>query len=198
VRTGSRNLERAAGALLSADVGEVGLGRRVVRARGHDRIRLELAAQVRNRVREMPKADRLDTGERRFGRRLGRAEHAFKAHPARALGDGKHARDAPEPAVERELADGRMTVELLVRHLPRGGEHCKRDRQVIPGALLPQPGRRKVDRDAPAWKFELRGLDARFHTLPGLRTRTVGQADDDERGSAVALDVRLDLDAAGL
>jgi len=76
--------------------------------------------------------------------------------------------------------------------LPRRREERERDRQVVARSLLPQAGRREIDRDAAAWKLELRRPDTAAHTLPRLRTGAVGEADDDERRRAVS-DVRLDL-----
>ncbi len=135
VPAGSGDLERAPRALLSSDVREVGQRRRVVRARRHDRIRLELAAEVGDRVGEVPDGNRLDAGERRLRRRLARAEHVLEPHAPRALGDREHAADAAEAPVERELPDGRVPVELVVRQLPRRREHRERDRQVVARAL---------------------------------------------------------------
>src|SRR5207237_1393615 len=52
-----------------------------------------------------------------------------------------------------------MTVELVVRQLPRRREDGERDRQVVTGALLAQTGRREVDGHASARKLELRGQE---------------------------------------
>src|SRR5205085_10088974 len=117
VRARSRDLERTPGALLSAHVLEVGRRRQLLLARRNDRIRLEVAAEIRDGIGEMPKRDGLDAGERRLGCGLGRTEDALEAHAPRALGDRENAADAAKPAVERKLADGRMTVELVVRQL---------------------------------------------------------------------------------
>ena len=65
----------------------------------------------------MPERDGLDAGERRLRGGLGRTEDALEAHAPRPLGDGENAADAAKPPVERELAHGRMTVELVVRQL---------------------------------------------------------------------------------
>ena len=104
----------------------------------------------------MAHGDRLDARERRLGGGVARAEHALEPHAPRALGDGEHAADAPQPAVERELADRRVPVELVVRHLLRRGEHRERDRQVVAGAFLAQTGRREVHGDPPARKLRAR------------------------------------------
>ena len=124
-----------------ADVGEVGQRRSGGAARRRQRIRLELAAQIRDRVGEVAERRPARCPRAPPRRRLRRAEHALEAHPPRALGDGEDAADAAEPAVERELADRRVPVELVVRQLPRRGEHRERDRQVVARAFLAQPGR---------------------------------------------------------
>src|SRR2546423_1775816 len=108
-------------------------------------------------LREVPQRHRLGAGERGLRCRVARAEHALESHPACTLCDSEHAADASYPAVERELADGRMTVELVVRQLPRRREDGECDRQVVTGALLAQTGRREVDGHASARKLELRG-----------------------------------------
>ena len=117
------DLERPPRALLSSDVREVGQRRRVVRARRHDRVWLELAAQVGDRVGEVPHRDRLDAGERSLGGRLARTEHVLQPHAPRALGHREHAADPAQPPVERELTDGGVPVELRVRQLPGRREH---------------------------------------------------------------------------
>ena len=165
-----------------------------VRARRRQRVGLELAAQVRDGVGEV--AERRSArcpASAASARGLGRAEDALEAHAPRALGDREDAADAAQPPVERELADRRVPVELVVRHLARRGEDGERDRQVVAGALLAQPGRREVDGDAAARELELGRRDPAADALPRLRARAVGQADDHERRDAV-LDVGLDLD----
>ena len=191
------DLERAPRALLSSDVREVGQRRRVVSAWRHDRVRLELAAQVRDRVGEVPHRDRLDAGERRLGRRLARAEHPLEPHAPRTLGDREHAADAAQAPVERELADGRVPVELVVRELLRRREHRERDRQVVARPLLAEAGRSEVDGDPAARELQLGRGDAALDALARLSAGAVGQADDHE-GRRAVLDVRLHLDATRL
>ena len=192
------DLERATTSLLPADVREI--RRRLqlaVRPCGRDRVGLELTPEIRDRIGEVPEADRLDAGERSLGRRVRRAQDAFEPHAACALGDGEDAADAPQPAVERELTDGGVPVELGVRKLPRRGEHGERDGQVVAGALLAQPRRREVDGDPSAWKLELGRADPGAHSLPRLRAGAVGKTDDDERRRPVPY-VGLDFDTSRL
>ena len=88
--------------------------------------------------------DRLDARERRLRRRLGGADEAAEARPARALGDGERPGDRPDAPVERELADRGVLGEPLGRKLPRRREHRERDRRgrspIPPCAARPARG----------------------------------------------------------
>ena len=139
----------------------------------------------------------LDAGERRFLRRLGRTQETLHAEPSRALRDREHAADPPQASVECELADRSSPSERRARQLLRRAEHRERDRQVEAGTLLPQLGRREVDRDAPVGEVQLGGRDAAADTLARFLACLVGQPDDREAGQAVA-DMRLDVDATRL
>ena len=97
-----------------------------------------------------------------------------------------------------ELADGRVVVEPLARDLARGGEDRQGDREVEARALLPKLRGREVDRDPPAnGPFELRGGDSAPDAVLRLLAGAVGEPHDREAGDAV-VEVRLDLDAAGV
>src|SRR6185437_10156642 len=100
-------------------------------------------------------------------------------------------------SVERELAHGRVPVELRSRQLTRRAEHGERDRQVEPGAFLAELRRRKVDGDPAVREVELGGGDAAPDTFTRFLAGLVGQADDREARQPVA-NVRLDVDAARL
>ena len=102
-----RQLERAPGALLPADVREVGRRRRAVSVRHQRRfgLQLALAAQVRDGLCEVTDRDRGDAGESCFSSRVRRTQESLGAEPPRTLGDGEDAADPAQPAVERELAD---------------------------------------------------------------------------------------------
>ena len=108
-------LERAAGAFLAADIGEVGRRRRTVAVRRQRRLglQLELAAQVGRGLREVVDRDCGDTRERGFPGGVGRAEEPLDAESTRAFGDGEHAADAPEPPVECELPHRRRALQSL-------------------------------------------------------------------------------------
>ena len=165
VRARGSDLECTARALVPAHVGEVGR-----RDRSHDRRRLELvrlllAAQIGDRVGEMAERQRLDARERRLCRRVRRAEQPLDPHPARSFGDGENAADPPQPAVERDLTDGRVAVELRVRQLPRRGEYRERDGQVVARPFLAEPGGREIDRDSAPREAQLGRIDAAAHAL---------------------------------
>ena len=71
---------------------------------------------------EVHQAHRLDSCERGFGARVVRADETLEPCAARALRDGEHAADPPQPPVERELAAGRVLGQPVPRNLSRGGE----------------------------------------------------------------------------
>ena len=198
VTAGGGELERAAGALLAADVGQVGrIGlRRLVGRLG--RRRTQLAAQVARRPRRgaatgtastpPSSASQADSGAQRI--RSSPARRAPSA-TANAPAHRSHA------TVQRELADRGVLGEPLGRDLPRGGQDRQRDREVEARALLAQAGRRQVDGDPLQRPLELRRADAAPDPVLRLRARAVGEPDDREAGHA-GVDVRLDLDAARL
>ena len=190
---GRRQLERSARPLLTADVREVrrlGLGDLVGRL---GRRRPQLAAQVRDRLAQVPDRNRLDPAELSLAGRLGRAEDPLQTRAAGALGDRECAADGPDAPVERELTDGCVLGEALGWHLQRGRQHRERDREVEPGALLAQTRGREVDRDPLQRPLELRRADAAPNPVLRLGAGAVGEPDDREAGQA-AVDVSLDLD----
>ena len=110
--------------------------------------RLELAAQIRDRLGEVTHPDRLDAGQRRLGARVVRTDDPLELRASRSFGHREHAADPPQTPVERELAARRVLGEPVARNLVRRGEDRERDRQVEAGALLLQLRRREVDGDA--------------------------------------------------
>src|SRR5205085_11151641 len=85
----------------------------------------------------------------------------------------------------------------LLGQLPRRGQDRERDREVEARSDLPELRRREIDRDPEPWPFELSRRDPAADALLRLLARAVGEADDRERRHR-ALEVRLDLDPAGL
>ena len=193
------DLERAPRPLLAADVREIGdAGERFEVVGRRRRLgRVALAAEVGDGFGEVTDADRLRSpASATSAPGLGGADERVEPGAAGAFGGDERAGDGPEPPVERELADGRVPVERLGRHLIGGGEHRQRDRQVEPRPLLAQRRRRKVDRDAPLRRpLELGGRDPAADALLRLLAGAVGETDDRERRQPL-LQVRLDLDAA--
>ena len=106
VGPGSCNLERATSSLLAPDIGEIvaaaalqhRVGKRLV-ARYVD-----LAAEVRDDLGQVPYRHRLDPGQRGLGGRICSADDAAQPDPLRALGDRQRSGHGPHPSVERELA----------------------------------------------------------------------------------------------
>ena len=198
VSAGGSDFERAAAALLSANVAEVGYRRGLA---GRCRRRMgggwvTAALEVRNRLGQVSHRHGLDAGQRDLRPGLGRADDPLESRLPGALCGDERTRNGPEAAVEGELADRRVTAERAGRELVRGGEHRQRDRQVEARALLAEPCRGEVDGQArPARPLELGRSDAAADTVLRLLAGAVGEADDRECGCA-ALEVRLDLDPA--
>ena len=159
--------------------------------------RPQLAAEVGDRLGEVAHRHRLDAAQLRLAGRLGRAQDPLEPGTPRALGDGERAAHRPDPAVERQLADGRVLREPLDRKLPRRRQHRQRDREVEARSLLPQAGGSEVDGDPLQRPLELRRADPAADAVLGLCARAVGEPDDREAREA-AVDVRLDLDAPRL
>ena len=121
-------------------------GRAAAEGRAHAAARSDRARARRGdrrRRRRGAGRNRLDAGQRGLRRRLARTEHVLEPHPPRSLSDGEHASDPTEATVERELPDGRVAVELVVRQLPRRREHRERNRQVVARPFLAKAGRER-------------------------------------------------------
>ena len=124
------------------------------------------------------------------------AAHTTRVSPARFAPSATASapETGPHATVQRELADRRVLGEPLGGNLPRGGEEGERDREVEPGAFLPESRRREVDGDPPVPRpLELRRHDAAADAVLRLLAGAVREPDDGEPGHA-AVDVRLDLD----
>ena len=196
--TGSGDLERATSALLTAELAQVGCRcrglRRRRRGRRVGRRRIAQATQVGDRFGQVRDRHRLDAGERHLRTRLGRTDHPFQAGPPCTLGRDERAGNRPEAAVERQLADRGMPCERIGRELLRCSEDGKRDREVEPRSLLPQPGGSEVDGEARTRPLELGRRDAAAYPVLRLLAGAVGQTHDRE-GRRATLQVRFDLDA---
>ena len=192
---GGRDLERAPGVRLSADVGEV----EIVGRRGRGRRCCGggvagLAVQEADRPAQVGRRQHAEPGHRARLRRIldGHDERADAPLPAREA-DGQGAPHGSDLAVERQLADDRDRADAPVADGARGGENAERDRQVERRALLPEIGRREIDRDPVRRKREARVADGRAHALAALAHGRVGEPHRRE-GRQARRDVHFDAD----
>ena len=196
-----RELERTAPALLAPHLGQVGQVRllELVRARRSRERDLLLATQVGNCLGEVVHGHRVDARERGLGRRLGRADQALQALPARALGNRDRSRHRTDPAVERQLADAAVLEQPLRRELKGAGKKRQRNRKVESRPLLAQCRGSEVDRDpVPAGPRQHCVDDAAVNAVLRLLTGAIGEPDDGERRQVGGNEIRLDLDTARL
>ena len=157
MRAGRRELERAAGTLLTADVGEVGrvgLGLFVRALRGR---RSQFATEVGDGLGEMAHGDRLDAAELGLAGGLRCAQDLVEPGSARSFGHRERAPNRPDPPVERELADGRMPGELLGRELAAASTARAIERSKPDPSF--QAAGREVDRDPLQRPLEARRPD---------------------------------------
>ena len=61
----------------------------------------------------------------------------------------QHAGHRGNRAIERQFAKHHIALHEIGRHDAHGGEHAKRDRQVVMAAFLGQVGGRQIDGQAP-------------------------------------------------
>ena len=193
VPPGRRDLQGPSRALLPANVGQVRAASAVAPLRRDDRWRLAGSAQIRTRLRQVLHCNRLDSGQRCFGRRLRRTDEAVKPCPPRRLRRHERSGHRANATVQRELAEGGVLGEPLSRNLMRGRENRQCNGKIEARALLPQTRGSEVDRDAPERPFELGARDSAPYALLRLLACLVRQADDGEPGHA-ALEVSLHLD----
>ena len=129
---------------------------------------------------------------------LGGYQQPLQALPAGRLGDRDGALNRPQPAVQTELGSGADAAHGGGLDLTAGGQDRERDCQVESGSLLALASRRQVDRDPLRREAVRGGLDPAAHALARLLDGPVGQPHHRERGRRAALDVGLDVDAAGI
>jgi len=153
-----------------------------------------LAAEMGDRLHEgLDADDRRPVGEGRLGRVRGRHEKLAEPGTLRRRGDRKRAADRMHATVEAELAEDAGGREIGQRPPRFRGEDAERDREVVVGALLADPGGREVHGHAALRVLEPgvaeRGADA----VARLANGAVGEAD---RGSVRQArgDVDLDVD----
>ncbi len=198
VAAGRRHFERALGAFLALDVGEIEHGplhfqNFRLRPRQHLRA-LEMIGELNERRRR----DDLDFGARpgRF-RSAHRRTHQTLAARIGADGGRQHAGDRRNRAVEAELAQHGEARQRIVRNGADRRHQPERDRQIVVAAFLRQIGRREIDGDAPRRQREARSDQSRAHALARFRDGLVGQTDDGESRQA-RRDLHLHVDRANL
>jgi hypothetical protein len=189
---GCGDLDREAGELMTADVGEIGHRRglrsdRFVGGTGPGRLSGERVDQFAN-VRRAPHVAMRH--ERCLGVRPRRNHHL---RIGARVDQRERPRDMAQRAVETEFTDERPTGHDLGRKLFAGDEHSDGDGQVESRADLADGGGSEIHRGASIGPLEPGGEQRGAHTIASLATRRIGQADDGEAGQPVG-DMDLDGD----
>jgi hypothetical protein len=117
VTAGGRQLECTSPSFLAANVGKI--ERPPPRlAVAYDVLRrLELPAEIRDRIREVAHSDRLDSCQGGLGTRFVRTDDALQVGATRTLSDGKHAADTAQAPVKCKLSARRVFSETRAREL---------------------------------------------------------------------------------
>ena len=92
-----------------------------------------------------------------------------------SVGQGDHARDMAQRAVEPELAAEREAVGAGGAELPGGDEQPHRDRQVEAGAPLADARGSEVDGEPPEGPGQTAGQDGGAHPVAASRTAASGR-----------------------
>jgi hypothetical protein len=145
---GRGDLERALGALLSLDVGEIEGGSLHLQDFGpwpREHLR---ALEMIGELYEGSCRNDLDVraGPGRF-RSAGCRAHQALAARVGTDGGGKHAGDRRDRAIEAEFAEHGEARDGVMRNGADGRHQPKRDRQVVVTAFFRQVGGRKIDGD---------------------------------------------------
>jgi hypothetical protein len=197
VSAGCGNFQRALGACLALDVGQIwmlfrahGPGGRLGRERCRAR---EVRADGEQAFRRM---DHGALDQRRLARAVD-GQHECAPVADRAQRHGERAAHGAQLAGERELARKLVAFQALARDLARGGENTERDRKIEASALLRELGWREIDRDAPGGKSEVAVHQGRAHPFPALTNLRVRETHDREARQAVA-EMNLDGHVRGV
>jgi hypothetical protein len=178
---GRGDFERPLGALLALDVLQIepgGARRRQLRL--GRRQQLGALEMVDDRQEARRRDDLNIAGPGRLAAAIGRADDAAVARGGGERGE-QHSGDPGQRAVERDLAQGDVAKELVLRQHLHFGEEPQRDRQVEMAAFLQHVGRREIDRDVPRRQRQAEHGQGRAHPLARLGDRLVRQPDDGER-----------------
>ena len=200
VAAGGGDLERALGALLALDVGEV--ERRALAASRGCRASAAISTCVPLKwLASWISDDGAMISISGLAQAASGPQAAGQIRPSpRALAPiaaGSTPATARDRAVEAELAQHREARQRVVRHRADRRHQAERDRQVVMAAFLRQVGGREIDGDAARRQREPGGDQRGAHPLLGLGHRLVGQADDVE-GRQAGRDLHLHVDRAGL
>jgi hypothetical protein len=200
VTAGRRDLERAPGEQLSANVRQVQRavpcrGRRRYRSGRHHGSRLVERA---HRVDKRRHREHVESGDdRRFAGVRRRQEDAGEPVTPGGSGDGQNTAGAVNRAVERQLAEQHQICDVPPLHDAGGRENTKGNRQVEGRPDLGHVGRGQVDRDLVRWKLEAGIADRAPHAIAAFADARVGQADHRERREAER-HVDFHVDGAGV
>jgi nitroreductase len=197
VPPGSRELERPAGALLTADVREIRVASVRAWLHGFDYRRRECATEIRAGFRQMTHRDGFDPCEHSLCGGIRGADQPRHPGALRRLRRDERTRDRPHAAVQGKLSERRVLCESFGRNLARRSQHGERDREVEPRPLLAQARRREIHRYPSKRPLELGARDAASNALLRLLASLVGQTDDGESRNT-PLQVGFHLDRAGL
>jgi len=158
VSAGRGDFERALGALLSLDVGEVECG-----TFGFQDFGLRPGEDLRNDLD-------VRTGPGRFRSARRRAHQALAARVG-ADGGRQDAGDRCDRTVEAEFAQHGKARQGIVRNGADRGHQPERYRQVVVTAFLGQGGRREIDGDAARRQRQARSDQRRAHAFARFRNR---------------------------
>ncbi len=192
-----RNLQRALGLLLTANVGHIhgvlGIGEPALAQRCGVRVHRRVAPNVIDKLPQGRGAKHTDALDQR--RLVGvRRWHHHGLHPPRP-GESDHRQYAvgmAQLALEGELAYQGGVGEARL-DLPAAAENPYGDGQVVRRPLLAQVGRSKAHRNAAQGKLVARVADRRPHPFLRFLHRRVRQPHHNERRQA-RRHVHLDLD----
>ena len=179
------DLQRALGALLPADVGQV--GRRDARA-AHRGFGTAQHLRAFEMVGELDKRARRQHVEVAGCPRRLRPAGLRTDQPVAARigcdGGGEDAGDGRDRAVQCEFAQHRIAGQRIGRQRADRGHHAQCDRQVVVAAFLRQIGRRQIDGDPSGRQREAGGDQRRANPLTGFADGFVAEPDDVENDRA--------------
>ncbi len=190
----------ALGHLLAADVGEVDFvaGQRLEPfvEPGRGGVDLDLAGEKADRLGQAGDGDDFDAFDHgRLARTFGRHQQPLQRGVfGRGDGDRQGAFRRPRVAVERQLADDRIAIELVRFDLTAAGQNAQRDRQIERGGLLGQISGGQVDYN-PVLRPHEAGIDQRpLDAMGAFFHGGLGQPDEHGLGQGAVGDVDFNLD----